>query len=81
MLGADGSQYTSTKRAARALRPRQRSLGEGCGVFGPSDRNVPAAPYHAWWYDEYAVDRATGRVLEPSRTRAGSGSRSARRTR
>jgi hypothetical protein len=37
------------------------TLGTGFGVFGPADRNALTAPYHAWWYDEYAVDLATGR--------------------
>jgi hypothetical protein len=37
------------------------SLGEGFGVFGFSGRVTSTYPYHRWWYDEYAVDRATGR--------------------
>jgi len=36
------------------------ALGEGFGVFGPSDRDPRTAPFHRWWYDEYAVDLATG---------------------
>ncbi len=36
------------------------ALGSGFGVFGTSDRNATVYPYHAWWYDEYAVDLATG---------------------
>ena len=37
------------------------SLGTGFGVFGPGDRNLLTAPYHTWWYAEYAVDLSTGR--------------------
>ncbi|HEY6865694.1 MAG TPA: carbohydrate binding domain-containing protein, partial [Candidatus Eisenbacteria bacterium] len=37
------------------------SLGDGFGVFGYASRNTAIVPYHLWWYDEYAVDRATGR--------------------
>jgi hypothetical protein len=37
------------------------ALGEGFGVFGYSDRDVVDYPYYGWWYDEYAVDLATGR--------------------
>lgn len=36
------------------------ALGEGYGVFGPSDRNSVSAPYQSWWFDEYAVDLSTG---------------------
>jgi len=38
------------------------ALGDGFGVFGPGDRDVRTAPYHEWWYDEYAVDLTTGRA-------------------
>jgi len=37
------------------------SLGNGFGVFGPGNIDVRTYPYHFWWYDEYAVDLATGR--------------------
>jgi hypothetical protein len=36
------------------------ALGTGYGVFGPSSRVATTAPYHTWWYDEYAVNRTTG---------------------
>ena len=36
------------------------ALGEGVHCFGASDKNVRTAPYQDWWYDEYAVDVATG---------------------
>lgn len=37
------------------------TLGEGYGVFGYSARVGDWYPYWTWWYDEYAVDLATGR--------------------
>ncbi len=40
------------------------SLGEGYGAFGYSSRNVSEFNYSGWWYDEYAVDLATGRASE-----------------
>ena len=36
------------------------ALGSGFGVIGPSSRQSVPYPYHDWWYDEYAVDLATG---------------------
>ena len=38
------------------------SLGDGFGVFGYQGRETAMYPYHRWWYDEYAVDRASGRA-------------------
>ncbi len=60
MLGGTGSQYMSTNTRKVRFGLGSAALGEGYGVFGPSDRNVQTAPYHEWWYDEYAVDLATG---------------------
>lgn len=37
------------------------TLGDGYGVFGYIGRVTDAYPYWTWWYDEYAVDLATGR--------------------
>jgi hypothetical protein len=37
------------------------ALAEGFGVFGFSSRSVSEYNYSTWWYDEYAVDLATGR--------------------
>lgn len=61
VLGAEGSQYTAENARRVRFGLASAALGGGYGVFGPSDRNVRTAPYQAWWYDEYAVDRATGR--------------------
>jgi hypothetical protein len=38
------------------------ALGLGYGVFGYAGRMVDVYPYFQWWYDEYAVDRASGRA-------------------
>src|SRR5262249_9496248 len=33
---------------------------EGFHCYGPGEKSVKVAPYQDWWYDEYAVDLATG---------------------
>ena len=39
------------------------ALGEGLAIFGPDDRG-PRNPVHElWWYDEYAVDVASGNAM------------------
>ena len=59
---SDPSQpYTSDNMRRVRFGLGSASLGEGYGVFGYAGRNVTVSPYHLWWYDEYAVDRATGR--------------------
>ncbi|MBI5169948.1 MAG: carbohydrate binding domain-containing protein [Candidatus Eisenbacteria bacterium] len=60
--GADGAQYTAENARRVRFGLATAALGGGFGVFGPSDRSIRTANYHAWWYDEYAVDRATGRA-------------------
>ena len=40
------------------------SLGEGVHAFGPGAKSVREALYERWWYDEYAVDLATGASSE-----------------
>lgn len=37
------------------------TLGDGYGVYGYIGRVTDVYPYWTWWYDEYAVDLATGR--------------------
>lgn len=61
---AQGSANPYDANNARKVRYGLGSaaLGDGYGVFGPSDRSVLTAPYHTYWYDEYAVDLATGRA-------------------
>lgn len=60
MTGSVASPYSAenTKRVRFGL--ASASLGSGYATFGPSDRVATTAPYHSWWYDEYAVDRASG---------------------
>lgn len=36
------------------------SLGSGFGAIGPPDRRPLPSNYQSWWFDEYAVDLATG---------------------
>jgi hypothetical protein len=38
------------------------ALGNGYGIFGPSDLDDLQYPYYAWWFDEYAVDVTTARA-------------------
>ncbi len=58
MVGADSHSATNARRARFGL--ASASLGNGFAVFGPSDRDPRIAPIHAFWYDEYAVDPASG---------------------
>lgn len=58
--GGVGAQYSSTNTRKVRFGLGSAALGEGYGVFGSSDRNARTAPYHAWWYDEYAVDLTNG---------------------
>jgi len=60
MTGSVGFQYSSENARRVRFGLGSAALGEGYGVFGPSDRNVLTAPYHQWWYDEYAVDLVSG---------------------
>lgn len=61
LLGGDGAQYSAENARRVRYGLGTAALASGFGVFGPSDRRVQSGPYHSWWYDEYAVDRATGR--------------------
>jgi hypothetical protein len=62
MVGGTTTQYSSENARKVRFGLASAALGDGYGVFGPSDRNVDTAPYHTWWYDEYAVDVASGRT-------------------
>jgi hypothetical protein len=53
---------TNTRKVRYGL--ASAALGEGFGVFGDAGRNLSAVNYSGWWYDEYAVDLATGRASE-----------------
>jgi hypothetical protein len=59
-IGSPGSEYSPTNTARVRYGLATAALGRGLHAFGPG-RSVVEAPYHQWWYDEYAVDLATGR--------------------
>jgi hypothetical protein len=52
--------YTAANAKKMRFGLGSAALGDGLGVWGPSDRNSRPYPYHTWWYDEYAVDLTTG---------------------
>ena len=56
--GASPYSATNTQKVRFGL--ATAALGNGFGVFGPSDRRPTPYPYFSWWYDEYAVNLATG---------------------
>lgn len=58
-----GSEYSSSNTSKVRYGLASAALSEGLHAFGPG-RSVVEAPYHQWWYDEYAVDLATGRSSE-----------------
>ncbi len=60
---APGTEYQSynTNRVRFGL--ASACLGEGVHAFAPT-KSVNEAPYQDWWYDEYAVDLATGHSSE-----------------
>lgn len=55
-----GQEYNSFNTNKVRYGLASAALGEGLHAFTPS-RSVTEAPYQQWWYDEYAVDLATGR--------------------
>ncbi|MEQ1834633.1 MAG: putative glycoside hydrolase [Candidatus Eisenbacteria bacterium] len=61
--GSSGTEYNdfNTHRLRYGL--GSAALGNGVHSFLP-ERSVRVAPYQDWWYDEYAVDLATGRSSE-----------------
>jgi hypothetical protein len=61
VVGGASAPYSAVNARKVRYGLASASLGEGYGVFGPFDRNSITAPYHLWWYDEYAVDVVTGR--------------------
>lgn len=58
-----GTEYLSDNTQRVRFGLGSASLGEGVHAFAPT-KSVREAPYHEWWYDEYAVDLATGRSSE-----------------
>ncbi len=57
---ASGNPYDANNRRKARFGLASAALGEGYGVFGPSDRSARPLPYHMWWFDEYGVDLTTG---------------------
>jgi len=55
-----GAEYQSYNTAKVRLGLASAALGEGVHAIGPGAKLVSEAPYQDWWYDEYAVDLATG---------------------
>src|SRR5262249_42264184 len=55
-----GQEYQSFNTAAARFGLASAALGEGVHTIGASSRRVQDASYQDWWYDEYAVDLATG---------------------
>ena len=60
-----GTGFPSTPYVTENLRQLRyglgsAALGDGYGVFGYIGRVTDLYPYWTWWFDEYAVDLATG---------------------
>jgi hypothetical protein len=60
VVGGAATPYSSVNAHRVRYGLASASLGGGYGVFNTGDRNSDSAPYHLWWYDEYAVDVVTG---------------------
>jgi hypothetical protein len=58
LTGTQPYDGTNSRRVRFAL--ASAALGQGLAIFGPGDRGATAPSPEAWWYDEYAVDVATG---------------------
>jgi len=59
--GFPGTPYVSENLRQLRFGLGSAALGDGYGVFGYIGRVTDEYPYWTWWYDEYAVDLATGR--------------------
>lgn len=62
-----GTAFPATPYVSENLRQLRfglgsATLGDGYGVFGYIGRVTDLYPYWTWWFDEYAVDLATGRA-------------------
>lgn len=61
VAGADPYDMTNRRRARFGL--GTAALGTGFATFGPSDRALRTPPHDTWWFDEYAVDVASGHAM------------------
>lgn len=61
-VGSD--PYLSTNTRIMRLGLGSATLANGFGVFAVQNRDAFTGDYHEWWYDEYAVDPATGVASE-----------------
>jgi len=59
-IGTAGQEYSVQNTTKVRFGLASAALGEGVGCIGPPGKNVRTAPFQDWWYDEYAVDVATG---------------------
>jgi hypothetical protein len=64
--GPAGTEYSAANTQHVRYGLASAALGEGWHTFQPG-RSVRDALYHQWWYDEYAVDLASGRSSESLR--------------
>src|SRR5262249_26701818 len=62
--GIAGDEYQPWSPTAVRFGLAGAALGEGFHCFTPGEKNVQVAPYQDWWYDEYAVDLASGASTE-----------------
>jgi Hypothetical glycosyl hydrolase family 15/Carbohydrate binding domain len=58
--GFPGTPYVTENLRQLRYGLGSAALGDGYGVFGYIGRVTDTYPYWTWWYDEYAVDLATG---------------------
>ena len=59
-FGSTGQQYSGENARRVRYGLASASLGEGFGVFNESAPSTGDMLYLTWWYDEYAVNLATG---------------------
>lgn len=58
--GVTGQEYSTQSTTAVRYGLASASLADGLHCYGPGQKDYRVAPYQEWWYDEYAVDLATG---------------------
>jgi hypothetical protein len=61
-IGAGTNPYSAQSSRKLRLGLGSASLASGYHVIGVPERQSRLEPYHEWWYDEYAVDLATGQA-------------------